>query len=300
MVTPTTRVCSGGSPGNRSAGNRKMSTMRLSKTWSWLILSLFFRGGIVSEVAAQSSSESDPIVPPPPTMAPITPMPTDLGWRGCESMETPAGETVPVEIGKGTLVCFHVGGSETRSWSDGVDYLRYVFQPKADEFSRYHIPKSYKNLIEVEPSSDFRGHKTIGAASQSQISFLRGFFDHDERRIFPYLLIIIDVRDGIVQGITWDEACLFCGAGRCEENTYDYNGQLRTRSEIGQYTKGCYFTKDECDAEPEESEKCDITISVVWTGTDKNGQSFQSAASRYSLFPVQSVTDQISQFTSFF
>lgn len=113
--------------------------------------------------------------------------------------------------------------------------------------------------------------------------------------IFPYLTAIIDVSKGVVKGITWDDACLFCSKDQCEENTYDFNGNQGTQKEFKQPTKGCYIPKSECDSVLEDEEPlCDITLYVVWTGDDANGRAFQSSAFRFSAFPEQELQNRIS------
>lgn len=150
----------------------------------------------------------------------------------------------------------------------------------------------------------------IGSAAQDALSFLRVYYnstgDSDaERKIYPFLTSILNVDQGVVKYITWDDACVFCGGfGECEENTYNYNGVAQTQQTSGQPTKSCYFTKEYCDKlqednadKPAEEQNyaCDITLYVVWSGTDVYGQALQSQAYRFSAFPVQNIEDAITQ-----
>lgn len=61
-------------------------------------------------------------------------------WGGCQATFTGASvETLEkIEIGKQTIVCFHIGNS--KDWARGVDYIRLSFQPEADQYSRFHVP----------------------------------------------------------------------------------------------------------------------------------------------------------------
>lgn len=95
----------------------------------------------------------------------------------------------------------------------------------------------------------------------------------------------------------------FCGKNRCEEITYDFSGN----PSVGEkdQTKGCYILKDECEELVREgSNKCDLNIYFVWTGTDKDGRSLHSSGSRWSAFPPSSIPEfdlsKISDFTDFF
>ena len=107
----------------------------------------------------------------------------------------------------------------------------------------------------------------------------------------------MDVASGVVQGITWDDACVFCGRRQCDEITYDFNGNPGTQADYAQPTRGCYITEQECNRLHFEEGRtdCDLTLYVVWTGSDSSGNSFLSAANRFSKFPVQELQNRLSQ-----
>jgi hypothetical protein len=129
---------------------------------------------------------------------------------------------------------------------------------------------------------------TVGITSQDHLSYLRRYSDFEHRRIYPYLTAIINVKDGEVIGISWDDTCEFCGSDTCEENTVDFNGVSVTEKSSGQPTKGCYMTQEECNALAVVERNadldnnpiiCEVVVNVVWTGTDSTGKSFQSDGS---------------------
>jgi hypothetical protein len=115
------------------------------------------------------------------------------------------------------------------------------------------------------------------------------------------LTAIIDVQKGVVKGITWDDACLFCSNAKCEENTYDYNGRIRSQKDSGQPTKACYIDQAECNAaavgsstgQPGAKPICDLSVYFVWTGDDADGKALQSSAFRFSAFPEQELQNRI-------
>lgn len=130
----------------------------------------------------------------------------------------------------------------------------------------------------------------------SRLSFQRLYFDNATNLVYPFLTAIIDVKGGVVQGITWDNACLFCSQRECDEITYDFNGNVNTQSQIGQPTKGCSYKKDYCDGIlATNGIECDLILYVVWTGTDSGGAVLQSSANRFSAFPAQKIQNRISQ-----
>lgn len=132
----------------------------------------------------------------------------------------------------------------------------------------------------------------------SSLSFQKRYFDGYER-VFPYLTAIINVEQGIVDGITWDDACLYCTANECEPNTFDFAGNLATEAEARQPVGGCGVLTEECKKlvtpGDEQADGCDLLLYVVWTGTDSRGRDFRSSAYRFSAFPAQSWTNRISQ-----
>lgn len=139
-------------------------------------------------------------------------------------------------------------------------------------------------------------HKSLSflGKNKNRLSYQRVFYTPDTGSLFPYLTAIIDVKKGIVQGITWDDACLFCGNDKCVEDTYDFNGNLGTQKEYKQPTKGCYVDQTKCeDALKNKKPLCDITVYVVWTGDDANGKAFHSSAFRFSAFPAQELQNRL-------
>jgi hypothetical protein len=127
------------------------------------------------------------------------------------------------------------------------------------------------------------------------LSYQKWYFDGTEK-IFPYLTAIIDVQNGVVAGITWDDSCIFCTSNECEPNTFDFAGVLATEAEAKQPVGGCYISREECtDLLSEGKTDCDLLLYVVWTGTDSNGNDFQSSSNRFSAFPPQSWSGRISQ-----
>jgi hypothetical protein len=118
------------------------------------------------------------------------------------------------------------------------------------------------------------------------------YYDHDKGRVFPFLTAIIDVRAGVVAGIAWDNACVFCASDLCLENTFNFAGQIATNLE-GQ-SKGCYLVKSACEAmKAKGGTECNIKLFVVWTGTDSKGEAFHSSANRFSAFPPGEIQDRI-------
>jgi len=223
-------------------------------------------------------------------------------WAGCNDPNVGDGESIQlVKIGEPTTICLALGPSG--DWGAGATYVRYVFQPEADEYSRFHIPRSYAQLVNNQggPGPLLPGTNiTVHVSSQKSLSFLRIYHDVKQFRVYPFLTAIIDVDGGVVQGIAWDNACVFCPPDRCAENMFNFEGVPSTELEgVRDPSKGCYFTQEQCNKIiADGGNECDVTLYVVWTGTDASGSQFQSSAKRFSAFPAKRLQDRLlGQFT---
>lgn len=67
--------------------------------------------------------------------------------------------------------------------------------------------------------NSYQDQVSIHVASQKAVSFIRRFYDSEQNKIYPYLTAILDVDNGVVKGIAWDDSCVFCRSEpeRCEE-----------------------------------------------------------------------------------
>ena len=146
---------------------------------------------------------------------------------------------------------------------------------------------------------------TVGVGVQQALSFLRLWKEGPDvteetnsrnYKVYPHLTAIIDVKNGVVQGITWDDACIFCSGFQCDEITYDFNGNLQSKSTAEQPTGGCGMTMEECSTKHNAGgTDCDLVLYVVWTGTDVDGKALLSSANRFSAFPAQELRNRLTQ-----
>jgi hypothetical protein len=223
-------------------------------------------------------------------------------WAGCNDPNSPDAPHM-VKRGEATTVCLTIGpngnwGRETPL----VKYFRLNFQPQADEYSRFHLPNSYNELVvDGILSSIAPTNITVFSASGQGLTFLRQYFDITNGWIFPHLTAIIDVQKGVVTGIAWDNACVFCDSKTCMENTFDFAGvdASERTPPLKEPTKGCYKTIPQCNEDiknnkesGETSTECDLTLHVVWTGTDVDGNVMSSSSSRFSAFPPNRIQER--------
>jgi len=71
-----------------------------------------------------------------------TSAPTEENWTGCIDPNDPGAL---VTIGDPTPICLIV--SDGTDWSEDRQYFRLLFQPKADEYSRFRVPNSFAELV---------------------------------------------------------------------------------------------------------------------------------------------------------
>jgi hypothetical protein len=204
-------------------------------------------------------------------------------WQGCITEDEQLSGKVGVVKEQDTAVCLTVA-IDSDDWADPTDYRRFSFAPQADDYSRFVVDESYMQLVQ----SNFYTNVTAFASSQTSLSFQRKYYEKSVG-VFPYLTAIIDVVDGEVKGIAWDDACVFCGKERCAENTFDFTGSQARPQEP---TKGCFLTVKECnDIHSKGGNTCDLRLHVVWTGTDKNGIYLTSSSKRFSAFSPKQIRD---------
>ena len=137
--------------------------------------------------------------------------------------------------------------------------------------------------------------------------------------VFPVMTVVIHVYNGDVQTLTWDDGCHFCdslsnsadGTNEvCQPNVFStpnasavsatttaasltkpYSLDQLKAAKVDGYGQSC-ITYGEgygdnaggVDCGKNGGADCDMKLYVVWTGTDVNGQYFQSAGLRFSRF----------------
>jgi len=211
-------------------------------------------------------------------------------WSGCIDPKTKNPDE-KIKKGDKTTVCIVISSD---NWTKkGMVYSRVTFRPTADEYSSISLQDSFHDLViakEVK-GNRYKPYVSVHVESQQSLSYIRRYHNLEEHKVYPYLTTIIDVEQGKVKGILWDESCLFCNSTRCEENTFDFQGNQETSISN---TKGCFIPVPDCAGTVEEeitlgtklkTAECNLKIYVVWTGTDVDGKPLQSYESRFGAFP---------------
>jgi len=161
------------------------TTTRSSSVGAVAALLLLLSAFVALPVAYSQDEALSPPAPPDPTMAPGTSPPNantdanananantapEITWTGCVD---PEKGYQPVTIGEETTICLVLANDGDWSSTGGMDYMRLNFQPIADDYSRFHVPDSFKQLIDSDETETkaltdlFPGNITVHAESQT-------------------------------------------------------------------------------------------------------------------------------------
>ena len=172
------------------SGRRHFNSMVAAGPAAVAALLLLLSAFVAVPVAYSQDEALFPPAPPDPTMAPGTSPPpsalsasaanananatpeseesteTEITWSGCVD---PDIGYQPVTIGQATTICLVLANNG--DWSTEMDYMRLNFQPIADQYSRFHVPKSFQQLVgtnaETALTKIFPGNVTVHAESQT-------------------------------------------------------------------------------------------------------------------------------------
>ena len=219
------------------------------------------------------------------------------------------GSSPYVVVGSNTYVCLVVAPLvwiAPGTYNNSGLYARSANTFKADEISSINIRQSftdvdYNNDIIMQTFGIYPGPNTgvgITIESMGVLSYQRAYrmtLNNSRPVTFPLMMAIINVNKGKVQGIVWDDTeCSWCASNKCASNTYDFAGHP-----VANTGKACFLDDAECNINRFKngtivSKLCQMTVFVVWTGTDSQGRYFRSAAARFSRLAaaqVAQVTD---------
>ncbi|ETV94841.1 hypothetical protein H310_11507 [Aphanomyces invadans] len=185
--------------------------------------------------------------------------------------------TTPVVKGDQTYICININ-----------DQYRAVFAPVVDKYVQLRLHDSYIDS-RLRPTNSSAAYMTISSmASRSvykQYTTARG-------KAYPILTAVVSVKQGEVQGISWDDGCYLCDMASCDPNLYSMPTIPLYSTAFGDGST-CYKDHAECT---NTTGLCDLSVYVGWTGTDANGNYLSSAGMRISQFQKYSVNSYISDF----
>lgn len=180
----------------------------------------------------------------------------------------PGRGTPRLAVGDKTWVCLVLATSLDWRSSDAVEYVRFPFELKMDDYSRMDVSNAW-NLM----NSSF---VSMHVQSEQRVSYQKRW--RDGRRTFPFLAVVVQVENGKVESVAWDDACY--DDCKCTENSFDFDASRYRHAE-----KQCYYT----DCDDGTSRLCRFSVFVSWSGTDKNGIPLLSQQLRFSRFDSDAV-----------
>ena len=208
-------------------------------------------------------------------------------------------------MGSNTYVCLVVAPLvwiAPGTYNNSGLYARSANTFKADDVSSINIRQSftdvdYNNDVIMQTFGIYPGPNVgvgITVESMGVLSYQRAYrmtFNNSRPVTFPLMMAIINVNKGKVQGIAWDDnECSWCDTSKCASNTYDFAG-----NPVANSGKACFYDDADCNINRFKngtvaSKLCQMTVFVVWTGTDSQGRYFKSAATRFSRLASTQIT----------
>ena len=151
-------------------------------------------------------------------------------------------------------ICIALMQNETRYKSQ--------FWVKVDEFALLELDNSfntdyYNKNTTVQIEASLNASKAINTATE-------------ELRV-PFFTIIIELNQGEISSITWDDKCVGCLSDECIDGF-------------------CGIPQNYCGTADSQTD-CDLKIYLGWFGTDKNGNYLTSAGQRLSAFRSWSLNE---------
>ena len=138
----------------------KMTRSNCFKIESTAAMLLMLLWSFLLALPVASEDATAPLPPPADAPAPVA----TTTWSGCVD---PVQGYKPVTIGESTTLCLVLANEG--DWSTAVEYMRLNFQPTADEYSRFVVPRSFTQLV-GNPNNALRnifsGNITVHAESQ--------------------------------------------------------------------------------------------------------------------------------------
>jgi len=193
---------------------------------------------------------------------------------------------VDASLGDSIPVCIAIGAP---AYSVGGSFSRGAYDIEVDEFSRMVVENSWATAGTDPLIGQFGDDVTIHVQVGGKKSFQK-LFRHSldgQPVTFPYMTIIIDLQDGKVENLVWDDGCHFCSSNRCIPATRDFDGNVVTED----FLDDCYLADEDCITGTTVSEACTLTVYVVFAGTDSNGIAMESANLRFSRFREGALSD---------
>ena len=200
-----------------------------------------------------------------------------------------------IKVGSNTYVCLNIAPLvwiSQGSFNNSGLFARSANSVKADTVSSLNVKQTWtsEDYNDDIPMQTFGIYPSPGSGlgvsveSMGILSYQRAYrltLNNSQQVTFPLMMAIITVHKGTVTSIAWDDdECSWCSSTSCAANTYDYSGHIQNSG-----GRACFIPDHTCNLNKFKngtivSNLCQLTVFVVWTGTDASGRYFKSAATR--------------------
>lgn len=204
-------------------------------------------------------------------------------------------------------ICLILNGNERSVFSPVVDqYGRFVYKDRKSLYCRFDL--IVYNKVKERGNTPTYIQLAIGTKDEegnpkeirSVPKLFNGLKYQDD--FFTFMTAVITAEKGVIKSIDWDNGCYSCMT--CEENSVlEEDGNVSLITNKSPYYrayqgKNCVVKREECD----NNTNCDLTIYLVWSGSDIDGRVFQSANLRMSRFQsgsIESIVNTLPQMYNF-
>jgi hypothetical protein len=189
--------------------------------------------------------------------------------------------------GDTAIICLH--------FLNDVQNLRMAYQVVVDEYSALTVTgaqatflgntyKNYSTGIAMQASttnSTSTGIYFIKQITQNNTNTTDNttYLTITSTTVYTVFSAVIQIENGIVQTVIWDNSCYMCTTSECDSNYYATDSTV---------SANCF---DASCAGTVGNATCDPKVYISWIGTDANGLKMESAGLRISNFRQYSISD---------
>jgi len=146
---------------------------------------------------------------------------------------------------------------------DDVNYI--AFYPNVDDFTLLEVQQSFGTAWLDNPQNEpVYIRAEVGAKSSYWRTRSQGL--PPNKITVPFWTLVIEVTDGLVDKLTWDDSCPLCES-----------------SDMCVADRNCGVMHNTC-GNTDADNNCNLQIYVSWFGTDADGKYFTSSDKRLSRF----------------
>lgn len=109
-----------------------------------------------------------------------------------------------------------------------------------------------------------------------------------EHLLVPFVSAVVNLRDGAIHSIVWDNLCANCGSSECATSQAALDDKMVPSGAYRESSGTCGVTATELAGKERAT---DFKVFLTWAGTDVDGRPAKSSAFRFSKFAGATLRD---------